>query len=200
MDFDFSNDQEQLRDAVQKWVEKAYTFERRNSIVKEGGFSRAAWNELAELGLCGLYIAEDHGGMGMGPIEGMVAMEELGRGIVMEPLAHALIAGGVLSGYAPADVQATWLPQIASGEALVVLAHQERAARYNLEKCEAKATAAQAGWTLISLVKEPAGAARQSCRSRSHPACAACRDRCRRSCRGRARPERRGARRRWRRR
>ena len=124
MDFDFSNDQEQLRDAVRKWVDKGYTFERRNSIVKEGGFSRAAWTELAELGLCGLYISDEHGGMGMGPIEGMVAMEELGRGIVMEPLSHALIAGGVLSGYAPADVQAGWLPKVASGEALIVLAHR----------------------------------------------------------------------------
>ena len=150
MDFDFSNDQEQLRDAVRKWVDKGYTFERHNSIVREGGFSRAAWTELAELGLCGLYISEDHGGMGMGPTEGMLAMEELGRGIVMEPLAHALIAGGVFSGYAPADVQAEWLPKVASGEALIVLAHQERKARYQLDKCEAKATPAQAGWTLTA--------------------------------------------------
>ena len=34
MDFDFSNDQEQLRDAVRKWVDKGYTFERHNSIVR----------------------------------------------------------------------------------------------------------------------------------------------------------------------
>ena len=148
MDFDFSNDQEQLRDAVHKWVDKGYSFERRNSIVQEGGFSRAAWNELAELGLCGLYVAEEHGGMGMGPTEAMLAMEELGRGIVMEPLAHALMAGGVVSGYAPADVQAAWLPRIASGEALVVLAYQERKARYRLDVCEAKAAPAQSGWTL----------------------------------------------------
>ena len=52
MDFDFSNDQEQLRDAVRKWVDKGYTFERHNSIVREGGFSRAAWTELAELVAC----------------------------------------------------------------------------------------------------------------------------------------------------
>ena len=150
MDFDFSNDQEQLRDAVRKWVDKGYTFERRNSIVKEGGFSRAAWTELAELGLCGLYISEDHGGMGMGPTEGMIAMEELGRGIVMEPLAHALIAGGVLSGYAPADLQAAWLPKVASGEALIVLAHQERKARYHLDICDAKAVAAGAGYAVTA--------------------------------------------------
>ena len=75
MDFDFSDDQEQLRDAVRKWVDKAYSFERRRSIEQAGGFDRGAWNELAELGLCGLYVSEDDGGMGLGPVEGMVVME-----------------------------------------------------------------------------------------------------------------------------
>jgi alkylation response protein AidB-like acyl-CoA dehydrogenase len=84
----------------------------------------------------------------MGPVEGMVVMEELGRGIVMEPLAQALIAGGVLNGYAPDAVKAAWLPKIASGEALVVLAYQERTARYRLDVCEATATQAGQGWTL----------------------------------------------------
>ena len=150
MDFDFSNDQEQLRDAVRKWVDKGYSFERRRAAVVQGGFSRDAWNELAELGLCGLYVSDDHGGMGMGPTEAMVAMEELGRGIVLEPLAQALIAGGIVSGYAPADVQARWLPKIASGEALVVLACQERKARYRLDICEAKAAPAGSGWSVIA--------------------------------------------------
>ena len=148
MDFDFSNDQEQLRDAVRKWVDKGYSFERRRAAVAQGCFSRDAWNELAERGLCGLYVSDDHGGMGMGPTEAMVAMEELGRGIVLEPLAQALIAGGIVSGYAPADVQARWLPKIASGEALVVLACQERKARYRLDICEAKAAPAGSGWSL----------------------------------------------------
>jgi alkylation response protein AidB-like acyl-CoA dehydrogenase len=150
MDFDFTDDQEQLRDAVRKWVDKGYTFERRRGIVQAGGFSREAYAELAELGLCGLYIGEDDGGMGMGPIEGMVVMEELGRGIVLEPLAQSLIAGGVLSGYASAALKTVWLPRIASGEALVVLAHQERRARYRLDACEAKATQAGGGWTVTA--------------------------------------------------
>jgi len=158
MDFDFTDDQEQLRDAVRKWVDKGYTFERRRSIEHAGGFSREAFTELAELGLCGLYIGEDDGGMGMGPIDGMVVMEELGRGIVLEPLAQSLIAGGVLSGYAPAALKSAWLPRIASGEALVVLAYQERKARYRLDVCEAKAMQASAGWT-VSATKNmvPAG-------------------------------------------
>ncbi|MEI8030686.1 MAG: acyl-CoA dehydrogenase family protein [Comamonadaceae bacterium] len=148
MDFDFSDDQEQLRDAVRKWVDKGYSFERRRAATKAGGFAREAYCELAELGLCGLYIAETHGGMGMGPVEAMVVMEELGRGIVLEPLNQSLIAGGVIGGYAPATTQSQWLPKIANGEALVVLAYQERAARYQLDACETRATSSAAGWTL----------------------------------------------------
>jgi alkylation response protein AidB-like acyl-CoA dehydrogenase len=148
MDFDFSDDQEQLRDAVRKWVDKGYDFERRRAIVKAGGFDRGAYGELAELGLAGLYVAEARGGMGMGPIEGMVVMEELGRGIVLEPIAQALIAAGILSGYAGDPVKAEWLPRIASGEALVVLAQQERKARYRLDVCDTKAAGAGGAWTV----------------------------------------------------
>ena len=139
MNFDFTDDQEQLRDAVRKWVDKGYSFDRRRSIEAAGGFSKEAFDELNELGLGGLYISEADGGLGMGPVEGMVVMEELGRGIVLEPFVQTLISSGVLSGYAPADLKAAWLPKIASGEALVVLAHQERGARYKLSVCAAKA-------------------------------------------------------------
>ena len=148
MNFDFSDDQEQLRDAVRKWVDKGYSFDRRRAIDKSGGFSREAYGEIAELGLCGLYVPDADGGLGMGPVEGMVVMEELGRGIVLEPFAQTLIAGGVLAGYAPAALKAAWLPKIASGEALVVLASQERGARYKLDVCEAKSTAALVGYKL----------------------------------------------------
>ena len=150
MDFDFTDDQEQLRDAVRKWVDKGYTFERRKEITKEGGFSRAAYSELADLGLAGLYIPEPDGGLGMGPVEGMVVMEELGRGMVLEPMAHTLMAGAVLAGYAPDTVKAAWLPKIAAGESLVVLAYQEQGARYKLEKCAAKAVATSDSWTLTA--------------------------------------------------
>ena len=148
MDFNFNDDQQQLRDAVAKWVEKGYSFERRQATEATGGFSREAWDELAELGLGGLYIPEDEGGLGMGPVEGMVVMEELGRGIVLEPLAQSFVAGAVLAGHADADTKDNWLPRIAGGQAMVVLAYQERKARYRLDVCEAKAVKAGNGWAL----------------------------------------------------
>ena len=148
MDFDFSDDQEQLRDAVRRWVDKGYDFERRKQVVAGGGFDRAAYTELAELGVAGLYVPEAHGGMGMGPVEGMVVMEELGRGMVLEPVAQTLIASALLAGYAPEALQGEWLPRIAGGEAVVVLAHQERRNRYDPAQCDTSATEAGSGWTL----------------------------------------------------
>ncbi|QPF73538.1 acyl-CoA dehydrogenase [Roseateles sp. DAIF2] len=139
MDFDFSEDQQSLRDAVQRWVDKDYGFERRQTIVKVGGFDRAAWDGLVGLGLTALAVPEDQGGMGFGPVEAMVVMEELGRGLVLEPYAQAgLIAPAVLA-HAGAEVRAAWLPKIAGGEALVVLAHQERGARYRLDRVATRA-------------------------------------------------------------
>ncbi len=158
MDFDFSDDQEQLREAVGRWVEKAYTFDRRRAATAAGGFDRATHGELAELGLTGLCVPEAHGGMGMGAVESMVVMEQLGRGLVLEPLGQTLVASTVLAHCASDGVQAEWLPRIASGEALVVLAHQERKARYALDKCTAKAHQTPEGWT-VSAIKNmvPAG-------------------------------------------
>jgi alkylation response protein AidB-like acyl-CoA dehydrogenase len=148
MDFDFSDDQEMLRDSVRKWVEKAYTFERRREIVKAGGFSTQAWKDLADLGLLGLQVPEDSGGMGFGPVDAMVVMEELGRGIVVEPYASvALMATSLLKvGNAPSA--ALWLQGIAEGSELVVLAHQERMARYRLAHVETTATNAGGTWQL----------------------------------------------------
>ena len=148
MDFDFSDDQEQLRDAVRKWVDKGYDFDRRRAIVAAGGFDRTAYGEMAELGLTGLYVSEDHGGMGLGPTEAMVTMEELGRGIVLEPLTQTLITSATLQTHAPAALQADWLPRMASGQAMVVLAHQERGARYQLSRCAAQASETAGQWAV----------------------------------------------------
>ena len=148
MDFDFTDDQASLRDAVARWVEKGFSFERRHNIAKAGGKTRAVYAELAELGLTGLAIPEAQGGMGFGAVEAMVVCEELGRGLVNAPYAQGALMAPVLLSVAPAALQAAWLPKIADASALVVLAHQERAARYRLNHVSTRATAAGSAWTL----------------------------------------------------
>jgi alkylation response protein AidB-like acyl-CoA dehydrogenase len=125
-----------------------YDFERRRGIEAKGGFSREAWDELAELGLTGLYIAEDDGGMAMGPVAGMVVMEELGRGIVLEPFAQTLVAGACSAATPTRAPRKTGCRRSPAARRIVVLAYQERKARYRLDVCEAQATPARHGWSL----------------------------------------------------
>ena len=153
MDFDFNDDQEQLRDAVRKWVSKDFDFERRRGIVKaggqQGGYSKEVWQSLADLGLLGLAVPGDHGGMDMGPVEAMVVMEELGRGLVLAPYAAVALMGvAVLRDHVPAAMQAQWLPRIAEGRARLALAYQERQARYRLDHVTTTAQAQGETWVL----------------------------------------------------
>ena len=148
MDFDFTDDQLALRDAVARWVDKGFGFERRHQLAKAGGATRAVWQELADLGLTGLAVPSEQGGMGFGAVEAMVVMEELGTGLVNAPFAAGALVAPALLHAAPADVQAEWLPRIAEGSALVVLAHQERAARYRLHHVSTQAQRSGDQWLL----------------------------------------------------
>ena len=148
MNYDFNEDEQQLRDAVAKWVERGYAFERRRQIAQAGGFSAEAWAELADLGVLGLGTPEADGGLALGPVAAMLALEALGRGLVLEPVAPvALVAASVLA-KAPDAIRAAWLPRLVAGEARVVLAHQERAARYRLQHVDTRAERTGDGWRI----------------------------------------------------
>ncbi len=148
MDFDFSDDQASLRDAVRRWVDKGFSFERRHKLALAGGATRAVYTELAELGLTGLVVPEAHGGLGQGAIDAMVVSEELGRGLVNAPYTYAALMAPRLLAVAPEALQTRWLPAIASGEALVVPALQERGARYQLTHVTTRAVQTTTGWQL----------------------------------------------------
>ena len=148
MDFDFNDDQEMLRDSVRKWVDRGYDFERRRGIVKAGGFSAEAWQEIADLGILGLQVPEASGGLGLGAVEAMVVMEELGRGLVLEPFAAVALVATDLLAAARAPSSALWLQGIAEGKERVVLAHEERHSRYRLGHVETTATHVSGTWQL----------------------------------------------------
>jgi alkylation response protein AidB-like acyl-CoA dehydrogenase len=154
MDFDFSSDQEQLREMVRRWVSKDYGFEHRRGLAIAGASQgidpQSAWKALSELGLLGLAVPADFGGMDMGPVEAMVVMEELGRGLVAAPYAAASLMGaGLLRDHAVASAREQWLPLIAEGQARVLPALQEQGARYRLNVVHTAAQQDASGqWTL----------------------------------------------------
>ena len=160
MDFDFSDDQEMLRDTVRRWVERGYDFERRRGIVKAGGFSRDAWNEIAGLGIVGLQVPEALGGLGLGPVDAMVVLEELGRGLVLEPYAPVALVATTLLKAGHEAAAAPRLQHIAEGKEIVVLAHEERHSRYRLAHVETKAHGSGHAWRLSGeKIAVPAGGA-----------------------------------------
>ena len=79
MDFDISEEQQQLADAVKRFLDKEYDFEARMRILKSpGAMSESAWQSYAELGLLALPLAEEHGGFGGGAADLMPVMEAMG--------------------------------------------------------------------------------------------------------------------------
>ncbi|MFZ9098683.1 MAG: acyl-CoA dehydrogenase family protein [Burkholderiaceae bacterium] len=130
MDFDFSDDQLALREAVQRWADKAYPFDARRARVAAGGLDAGVYRELAELGLCGLLADAEHDGMDMGPVEAMLAMEALGAVMLLEPLDQTLLASALLRSHGLAEAQAQWQGPIARGEVIPALALHERGQRY----------------------------------------------------------------------
>src|SRR5881628_3000032 len=86
MDFNLTPEQQQFADALRRWIERDYSFEQRNKIVhSEQGVSAKAWSTLAELGMTALPVPAAQGGFDGSAVDLMVVMQELGRGIVVEP-------------------------------------------------------------------------------------------------------------------
>jgi pimeloyl-CoA dehydrogenase small subunit len=135
MNFDLTEDQRLLKESVDRTIGDAYgDFEKRKAYQAEsGGWSAELWGKYAELGLLGLPFAEVDGGFGGGPVETMIVMEAIGRGLVVEPyLATVVLGGGFLRlGGTPAQRE-TYIPQIVEGSLRLAFAQTERQARYDL--------------------------------------------------------------------
>jgi alkylation response protein AidB-like acyl-CoA dehydrogenase len=141
MDFELNDDQSMLQDSLQKFIQKDYSFEKRREVLNTPlGYSSAVWAQLAEQGVLGIGLPEEHGGFG-GEVEVMVVMEQLGRGLVLEPFMNTVVlGGGLIRDAGSAEQQADILPKIIAGECRIALAHHEDGARYQLDYVQAKAT------------------------------------------------------------
>ena len=134
MDFELSEEQRLLKDSVERLTTQRYDFEARRKYMKEAdGWSRALWKQYVDLGLTALPFAEEHGGVGGGPVETMIVMEAFGRALALEPyLATVVLGGGLLRRSANDAIKAELLPKVAAGETLLAFAHTERQSRYDL--------------------------------------------------------------------
>ncbi len=137
MDFSLTEEQQQLKDSLRRYLDKAYTFEARRQQLKAGhAYSAAHWQAFSDLGLLGLGVPERFGGMGSigsAAEDVWMVMDCFGRSLVLEPyLATVVLCGSVLR-EAGSDAQCQALfPEIVAGNKLMALAVHERAGRYQL--------------------------------------------------------------------
>lgn len=134
MDFSFTDEQSMLRDTVASYLADTYSFDQRRAVVtKEPGWNPAVWKAFAEeLGILGAPFSEELGGLGGGPVENMIVMEEFGKALVVEPYLQTVVIGGGFLKHSGHGQAAELIGQIVSGDAIFAFAYAEPQGRYNL--------------------------------------------------------------------
>jgi alkylation response protein AidB-like acyl-CoA dehydrogenase len=142
MDIQFTEEQELLRNSVQRLLREQYDFDARRKIVAtEGGWSREQWDRFAQLGLLAAPLPEEFGGLGQGAFASMIIMQEFGRNLVVEPFFETVVlAAGLIEDVGSAVQREEFLPDIAAGKAIWALAWTEAGARYDLNDVRTSAT------------------------------------------------------------
>ena len=150
MNFDLGDDQRLLRDAVDRLIATESDFaHRKESAVLPDGWSRELWAKFAELGFLGLPFSEADGGIGGGPVETMIVMEALGRGLVREPYFATVVLGGACLRQGASDaLRAELVPRIAAGSLLLAFAWTERESRYDATDVATTAHRDGGSWVL----------------------------------------------------
>ncbi len=141
MDFNFSEEQDMVRDGLSRMVRETYGWETRNeAIASKAGWRPEVWAQLAELGILGMPFGEDVGGFGGGAVDSMIVMEEFGKGLVVEPFVPTVVCAGGFLKHAGTDAQREeHLSAIIDGSRIFAFAYAEPRGRFNYADLETTA-------------------------------------------------------------
>jgi alkylation response protein AidB-like acyl-CoA dehydrogenase len=116
VNFDFSDDQQAIKRTAKDLLADRFKMERVRQLAEAGEYDEGAWREICELGWPGIFVEEQYGGQGLGVVELIILMEELGYALAPLPFLSNAAAGLVLQAGGSDEQKARWLPGIASGE------------------------------------------------------------------------------------
>ncbi len=127
MDLDFSEEQEVMREMVRGVCDEYAPLETVRAMEDDAvGFPSELWKQMAELGLLGIAIPESYGGSEQGALDVAIVYEEFGRSLCPSPhFVSAILSAGILLEGGSEEQKKTWLPKIASGEAILTPAWLE---------------------------------------------------------------------------
>ena len=117
MNFDFTDDQHAIRRTAKELLADRFSAERVRELAESHSYDEDAWREICDLGWAGIFIEERHGGQGLGMVELVILMEELGYALAPIPFLSNAAAGLALQVAGTPEQRERWLPGIASGEA-----------------------------------------------------------------------------------
>lgn len=154
------DNQAMLAESARKYVERGYTpAARAASHDSANGCSPERWNEFAEMGWLALPIPEADGGLG-GSVPEMCALaEQLGHGLIVEPLiASGITATTLFVATASAAQRAQWLPSLVDGSKRIAFAAWEPQSRFDASKISLRAERVAGGYSLTGVRELVAGA------------------------------------------
>ncbi len=129
MNFEFSDDQNMLRDQAQRFLaENCPPGVVRKALEENAGHDPELWKKIVDMGWTATVIPEEQGGLGLSHLELCVMAEELGRAVAPVPFSSSVYLATEALLLAGSDAQKeTWLPKLASGEAIGTFAMAEGA-------------------------------------------------------------------------
>jgi alkylation response protein AidB-like acyl-CoA dehydrogenase len=123
MDFGFTPEQDELRSQARRFLDQQLPLDRILAwSVDPATIDRGLWKKMADLGWTGLTVPEAQGGLGLGAVDLIVLLEEMGRSLCPLPLASTDLAVAALTALGNGAQHAAWLPQIAAGDVIATLA------------------------------------------------------------------------------
>jgi alkylation response protein AidB-like acyl-CoA dehydrogenase len=149
MNFDYTDEQNAIRDSLAKWASQQYDFDKRREALKSEDAWKKNWATFAELGLLAAPLPEEFGGLGGGATDVSVVAEEFGKALVVEPYVPTVVIGAGALKYSGNDAQKDeHLTAIASGERIIAFAQAEPKSRWSLNDVSTQAKKDGAGWVL----------------------------------------------------
>ena len=126
MNLDYNDEQNMLREQIQKFCESEYDFYKREEIVKSSNdFDQNVWNLFAEQGWLSMPFSEQSGGLGFGPIELSILFEEFGKALVIEPYLSTVVLSGTLLDKSTFSEKNDLIEKICAGSIHISLAYAE---------------------------------------------------------------------------
>lgn len=159
MNFELTDEQRQMADSVNRYLNERYDFEARKKIIRsDAGLSDDVWSQLTELGLLAIPFSEDAGGFGGGAVDLMSAMQAAGAALLVEPLLPNIVAGRLVDKMGSAAQKNAYLSPMMEGSTRLAFAQGEDTSRYNLAQVSTRAVRDAEGWELNGVKRVVYGA------------------------------------------